>query len=618
MNDGVLVEALRARDPRALAALYDCYAESVYRYCCAMLGAPDCAQVALRDTFIAAEAHIHALADSRRLEAWLYALARRECVRRGPAADADPRSSASEAPPVCDPWQSAPVAAPDGDADLRVVAWHAVRSMSPGDREILELSCRHGLGPADLAAVLGVGVKTAGALYESARERLRDVVTAEVLVRRGPHDCAGRARLAAGFSGEFTRETRERVVRHVGRCDICAPHRVRQISAAKVFDLLPLTDVPPTLRVRVMSCFTDPELVPYRRHVAGRVGLLDGAGFPVPGVRRSRGRSRAMAGAAVAVAASAALVLIFVQVAAEPGDRRAGAAVERLPAQVEPPGAWLPQEPEPGPADKPMTRGPIDEPPAGPVGSLGSTEQVSATEPGEPGFRIGPIPPGPADRPGGGPSRPPADDRLGGSDGGSRGGATDEPGEGPSPRPEDPAAPPARPSPADPPSRPVPPGPPRVGRPDRPHPPHHDRRWRRPSDRPCRTAPRPLLPRPPHTHSRPSEDDRGGTPWPRYTGPGPRYGYRPPSWSGQNGVRRPPYTASGPREGWRTREHYRSSRGGREGVPGGPSVSPGASSAVPRASYASPGGPSASPGASYGEPEPLQSDSGLTEGPSVP
>lgn len=76
MTDSVLVAALCARSPGALADLYDSYAESVYRYCCSMLTTSDAAESALLDTFVAAEAHVHALADSRRLEAWLYALAR--------------------------------------------------------------------------------------------------------------------------------------------------------------------------------------------------------------------------------------------------------------------------------------------------------------------------------------------------------------------------------------------------------------------------------------------------------------------------------------------------------------------------------------------------------------
>ncbi len=63
MTDRDLVQALRARDPGALASLYDAHAEGVYRFCWVMLGA-ESAQVALRDTMIAAEAHIEAAARS--------------------------------------------------------------------------------------------------------------------------------------------------------------------------------------------------------------------------------------------------------------------------------------------------------------------------------------------------------------------------------------------------------------------------------------------------------------------------------------------------------------------------------------------------------------------------
>nr|BFE84655.1 hypothetical protein GCM10020093_072560 [Planobispora longispora] len=76
MNDRVLVEALRARDPGALSTLYDTFAEGLHRYCRSMLTDIDGAQVALRDTLIVAEAHIHALADADRLKVWLYTLAR--------------------------------------------------------------------------------------------------------------------------------------------------------------------------------------------------------------------------------------------------------------------------------------------------------------------------------------------------------------------------------------------------------------------------------------------------------------------------------------------------------------------------------------------------------------
>ncbi|MFC7646831.1 RNA polymerase sigma factor [Streptosporangium lutulentum] len=294
-----------------------------------------------------------------------------------------------------DPVAADPVFTGGGDADLRVMAWNATRSLSPRDREVLELACRHGLAVADLAAVLRVTAKTAGALYELARERLRDVVTAEVLVRKGPYDCVSRAQMLTGFSGELTPETRERVIRHVNRCDTCAPHRVRQVSAGKVFELLPVITLPETLRVRVMSCFADPELVPYRRYVARRVGLLDAAGFPADGFRRKRRRPYAMAGAAAAVAAVAAIALIFSQLPGAPGEVVVGVASGTPPVAAEPPGVRLPWAP--GPDETPMTLEPVDgKVPVRPVGSTGSRGPIAVTRPAFDLDRraLGPVPTG--------------------------------------------------------------------------------------------------------------------------------------------------------------------------------------------------------------------------------
>jgi|GEM_PF-522619 len=524
MTDGALVAALCARSPGALADLYDTYAESIYRYCRSMLATSGAAESALLGTLIAAEAHIHALADARRLEAWLYALARGECVRR----DLDEGRG---------PQEPAPVVAAGDDADLRVMAWNATRSLSPDDREILDLSCRHGFGPIDLAAVLGVTPKVAGALYESARERLRDVVTAEVLVRKGPYDCASRARVLTGFGGELAPEARERVIRHVNRCDTCAPHRVRQVSAAKVYDLLPLVALPPTLRAWVMSHFTDPERVPYRRDVAERAGPLDGAGFPVGGVRGSRRRPYALAGAAAAVAAATALALLLTQTGIAPRGADSGVASDAFPAVVEPPDSG-----RPGGARRegaPVTSEPVGEGAAAErVGSLGVTEPVSATGPdvgsdrrqGAPdpiGHREESRPRQPGEEPSGEGPPPPADDGSSGEgasgDGPSGDGAADRP-----------AAPAENPAPPSPPLPPVPPGSSGIGTPDRHHPSrdHHGHSSRR-----CRTPHRPANPAPPGTA--PGSSQAAPSP--------PRANPRPPrDATGPGGGRRPPHAAPAP------------------------------------------------------------------------
>lgn len=299
MTDRVLVEALRSRDPGALAALYDTHAAGVYRYCWSLLPNADSAQVALRDTLIAAEAHIGALADPDRLRVWLYALARVECLRRRAAVL--PGGEEGEPPAADDPEE----------ADLRITAWNALHGLPSEERELLELIHVHRFPAAELAVVLATGVRRLEEDLAEARTRLRDAVTAEILARKGPYDCPRRAEILTGYAGRLTVEIRDRLVRHLPCCAVCAPHRLRQVSTDRVFALLPEAGLPESLRVRVLSCFVDPELVPYRSYVARRSGALDAAGFPVPEERRPRRWSRALVGALAGLAAMTAVTAAF-------------------------------------------------------------------------------------------------------------------------------------------------------------------------------------------------------------------------------------------------------------------------------------------------------------------
>ncbi|WP_049556600.1 RNA polymerase sigma factor [Nonomuraea sp. SBT364] len=370
MNDRDLVEALRSGDPGAVAVLYDTHAEGIYRYCWTLLRNTDSAQVALRDALIAAEAHAAALSDPALLRPWLYALARGECLRRRMADLPQAGETLAEAPETGDP----------ADADLRVVAWNAVQSLATADRETLELTARHGLAMPHVAAVLGVTVRQAEAAHDAARDRLRDAITVEFLARKGPYDCPRRARILTGFAGELTEDMRGHLVAHLARCETCAPHRTRQVSAAKVYELLPLITLPEVLRVRVLSCFVDPELHLYRRYVARRSEALDAAGFPVAAERRPRTWPRALAGALAAVATLVAIATIFDYFGKEVGGLP-GVASVAFPPQGEPPGLTLPwsdRREVPGSMD-------VDSTATRPLGATPATasvgEQVASPQP---------------------------------------------------------------------------------------------------------------------------------------------------------------------------------------------------------------------------------------------
>jgi hypothetical protein len=106
MQDRDLVAAVVAGEPDGLAEAYDRYAPSLYAYCHSMLPKAE-ADEAVQDTFLIAVSRLDGLRDPDRLEAWLYAVARNECLRRlGPAgiaaAAAPVRGSADpeDAPPA--------------------------------------------------------------------------------------------------------------------------------------------------------------------------------------------------------------------------------------------------------------------------------------------------------------------------------------------------------------------------------------------------------------------------------------------------------------------------------------------------------------------------------------
>ncbi len=269
MDDILLAEALRSRDPGALAAVYDAYAVQLYAFCWSRLLDQEAAQVALRDAFIVAEAHIGRLRDAGSLAPWLYAIARLECAHGSRPADGRP---------------DLVVARHDqDDVDQRLVAWRALRSLSTQARDALELRLRHRLSLPGLAAVLELPHRRVKTVLEDAEEDLRLALSAEILARLGPHGCPGRgAVLAERVGGVLDPSVRAKLLAHAGECHICRAHAPTvTFSPAKILGLSPYARPSASLRVRVMNFFTDPELVGYRLFIASRRAEFTAAGFPV-------------------------------------------------------------------------------------------------------------------------------------------------------------------------------------------------------------------------------------------------------------------------------------------------------------------------------------------------
>src|SRR5215469_11553172 len=152
MGDSEIVASIVAGDPDGLAEAYDRYADPLYKYCRFMLSDPADAASATQDTFVVAASRLIGLRDPERLRAWLYAVARNECLRILRARKTP--SAVDTAPDVTD--DGAGVSDDAERAKLRVLLADAAEGLNRSEREIIELQLRQGLEVAEVAIVLGV------------------------------------------------------------------------------------------------------------------------------------------------------------------------------------------------------------------------------------------------------------------------------------------------------------------------------------------------------------------------------------------------------------------------------------------------------------------------------
>src|SRR5215472_2402112 len=186
MRGTELVASIVAGDPDGFAAAYDRYADPLYRYCRFMLSDPADAAEAVRDTFVIAASQLAGLREPGRLRAWLYAVARNECLRILRAKKLAP--ALDEAPGVN--GDSSDVGDGAGRAELRRLLRDAAAGLNPVAREVIELHLRHGLEPAEVAIVLGVSSNHAQSLVCRAREQLEACLGVHAVARADRSDCA--------------------------------------------------------------------------------------------------------------------------------------------------------------------------------------------------------------------------------------------------------------------------------------------------------------------------------------------------------------------------------------------------------------------------------------------
>jgi DNA-directed RNA polymerase specialized sigma24 family protein len=318
------LSSVPGQDPQRLVAggdlasftdLFRARAAHVFDYCNCLLGDDGEAADATAATFITAHSLLGRLRDPDRVDAWLFALARRECKSKRPARAelggggpppaqseterAFPAASASSRPAFdrdavslaeadTDELNAIVDAADDKQAREVLAAFSALpvsdrevlaafSALRPRDREVLDLVYWHGIRPAELPAILGITAQQAYKLLTAAVKRFRS--------------------------------SAERVHASVVRQGNAVPSSGDDLLAA-----MPTASLPTSVWYRTARTVFEPEFRGYYRVVAAHAGPLRADGFPAQATTSQGGgggRTRAVGMAAavlVPVLAGAAAV----------------------------------------------------------------------------------------------------------------------------------------------------------------------------------------------------------------------------------------------------------------------------------------------------------------------
>ena len=291
MDDPEVVAAIVAGDPAGLAEAYDKYAVPLYSYCRSMLREPADAADAVQDTFLVAAAKLHSLRDPAKLRAWLYAVARNECLRRVRAGNA--LSALEEAGDL--PSRTAEVGVATERAELAELVRAAIDGLNPGERDVIELSLVAELDGDELADALGVSRNHAHAQLSRARSQLERSLGALIVARTGRTACPDLRIILAGWDGQMTVLMRKRISRHIERCEVCGERKRRELTPALFVGAMPLAALFPGFREQVLRMLADrsPAGLAHRLTVANRAGPFGPNGFPNFSGRPGPGRGTA-------------------------------------------------------------------------------------------------------------------------------------------------------------------------------------------------------------------------------------------------------------------------------------------------------------------------------------
>ncbi|GAA0248631.1 hypothetical protein GCM10009527_051410 [Actinomadura nitritigenes] len=309
-NDDLrLADSLRAGDVIALTEVYDAYAPFLFDYCHGLLRDRVEAAGALRNCVISAREHVGRLGEPDRLRGWLYAIARKECMRRR---DSPNRHHGQEAPEAEDDLSAEQLARRE---ERRLLAHSALAALSGRQREAIDLSVRHELDEVDLAGVFGIPLEETLELVERSRAGLDAAIRAALIAQNHWKNCPSVSALTESWP--LAPQTAASLVRHVASCPVCAELETPPLPADRLLSVLPIAAIPADLRLDVLTAATAEDRAGNRRAIAAWTEPFDEYGWPLPydatparaKDRGTGGRRRGPIIGAVAAAVAAVVVL---------------------------------------------------------------------------------------------------------------------------------------------------------------------------------------------------------------------------------------------------------------------------------------------------------------------
>ncbi|MGI5273054.1 hypothetical protein ACQEUU_28165 [Nonomuraea sp. CA-218870] len=210
----------------AIGRLCEQHGRHLYDYCRTGLSASD-AELAVAGALLSAHVHGERLGDRELTRPWLYALAR--CHRAAVAATR-PASTGSWTRP------EAPDLVPE-----------ALRALDAPHRELLDLSVRHQLASAEIAAIFDVEAIQVNTVIAEAADRIEEWIAA-VRAARTRDGCPRLAVRVTDWAKAPGRRNRTRIARHIRSCQSCRSAPRDEVRAGVLLLGLPLAEIPDTLR----------------------------------------------------------------------------------------------------------------------------------------------------------------------------------------------------------------------------------------------------------------------------------------------------------------------------------------------------------------------------------